>query len=293
MSIFVVGATSQIGYFLLARLCQRAQPVVALSRSAKGIDGAAVRWLQGEIATAPVMEDMSAVVSFGPMEGLAQWLARHQNAPAGRLLATSSMSVLTKANSPVAGESELVRRLAAGEAALKEQCNRLGMEWTILRPTLIYGAARDKSLTPVAHRAARTRVFPLPAGAGYRQPVHADDLAQITLALLDRQLGGGMTLQVGGGERLRAAEMFRRVRGALPMATLPVPLPGAVLKAMAQFLPWVRGPVSRLNSDLVADNVPLVELLEFRPRPFNLAPWMLGIGADWQAQLLASVKEKA
>lgn len=293
MSIFVVGATSQIGYFLLARLRQRAQDVVALSRSANRIDDAGVRWLQGEIASAPEMAGMSAVISFGPMDGLAQWLARHQTAPAGRLLATSSMSVLTKANSPVAGEGELVRRLAAGEAALREQCNRLGMEWTILRPTLIYGAARDKSLTPVAHRAARTRVFPLPAGTGYRQPVHADDLAQIMLALLERKLGGGMILQVGGGERLLAADMFRRVQGALPMATLPVPVPGWALSAMARLLPQVKGPVSRLNSDLIADNAPLAELLGFKPRPFKLSPWMLGMGADWEAQLLASVREKA
>lgn len=291
MSIFVVGATSQIGYFLLARLRQRQQWVVALSRAPIAQSDALVRWQQGHIADAPVMKGLASAVSFGPLGGLAQWLAKHDVAPAPRLLATSSMSVLSKANSSVASECELVEQLVEGEEALKAQCQRLGMGCTLLRPTLIYGAGRDKSLTPIAQRAARWRVFPFPAGNGLRQPVHADDLAQIILLLMDRGLGQGMTLQVGGGERLGAGEMFRRVHQALPVASLSLPLPAAALALLAKLSPRLHGPISRLGTDLVADNAALTELSGFSPRPFVLAPWMLGLGEDWSSRLQASLEQ--
>ncbi|PPT43957.1 nucleoside-diphosphate sugar epimerase, partial [Xanthomonas arboricola] len=42
---------------------------------------------------------------------------------------------------------------------------------TVLRPTLVYGAGRDRTLTQIAGLAQRTGAFVLPANAtGLRQP---------------------------------------------------------------------------------------------------------------------------
>lgn len=289
MPILVIGATSQIGYFLLARLRMQRRSVIALSRSPVDKHEKEIEWMQGDIHSLKPMQGLDAIVSFGPMTRLAHWLAKHDRAPAPCLVATSSMSVLTKSNSTVASECSIVRQLEEGEAAIRAECMRLGMRWTLLRPTLIYGAGRDRSLTPIARRAFGSRVFPLPAGSGLRQPVHADDLAQITLRLLETDVADGMTLQVGGGERLPASEMFRRVRRALQVGTLPIPMPAWVMHSLARVVPAARGPVSRLTVDLVADNCALATLLDFKPRGFWLASWMLGVGNDWQVQLDASI----
>lgn len=289
MPILVVGATSQIGYFLLARLRNQRRKVVALSRTPMQAQGADIEWRQGSIRELPVMQTLEAVVSFGPMTHLAQWLAGHEHAPAPCLVATSSMSVLTKSSSTIASETSVVRQLKEGEAAIKAECSRLGMRWTLVRPTLIYGAGRDRSLTPMAHRGLKFRVFPLPAGSGLRQPVHADDLAQIVLRLLATDVAHGMTLQAGGGERLTAVEMFRRVHKALPVRTVAVPMPAWVMRGLAGVVPAVRGPVSRLATDLVADNTELHSVLDFHPRRFQLAPWMLGMGEGWAETLAASI----
>jgi hypothetical protein len=56
------------------------------------------------------------------------------------------------------------------------------MGWTILRPTLIYGAGIDRSITPIVQRALRLRLFPIPLAGGLRQPVHADDIARAVVA---------------------------------------------------------------------------------------------------------------
>jgi nucleoside-diphosphate-sugar epimerase len=136
-----------------------------------------------------------------------------------------------------------------------------------LRPTLIYGAGSDKSLTPLARRAMRTRAFPRPIGGGLRQPVHADDIALATLAAIDRP--ADRVLMLGGGERLTAGDMFARVQRSLPMATLPLPVPTWLLRLVRHAVPRLRGPLARLDADLVADNSELERLLDVHPRPFR------------------------
>ncbi|WP_267224990.1 SDR family oxidoreductase [Dyella silvae] len=269
MSVVVFGASSQIGHFLLPRLRARGEPVLALSRkqhaSSPGVD-----WVKGELpARLPSLGQPSAVVSFGPLLLLAQWLAATGLPPGTRVIATSSMSAESKQASDVPAERAVSQALRDGEAALAEVCGKLGYLWTVFRPTLIYGAGLDKSLTPIAQRAMRTRVFPLPAGRGMRQPVHADDIAAAVVAAMDRPASAGHVLPLGGGERLTAGEMFARVRNSLPVPTVPVPIPAPLLRLSRRLVPRVRGPLTRLEANLIADNSELQRLLGLEQRPFR------------------------
>ncbi|MHB1059872.1 MAG: SDR family oxidoreductase [Rhodanobacter sp.] len=276
MTLLVFGASSQIGHFLLPRLLASGEPVLALSRRPRPPQ-AGVTWLQGTLPDrVPALPQLSAIVSFGPLQGLADWLAQATLADAPRVIATSSMSAETKRESGVPSERAISRQLREGEAALAVACERHGCAWTVLRPTLVYGAGLDKSLTPIARRAMRLRVFPLPSGRGLRQPALADDSAQAVLAALECPAAAGRILPIGGGERLRSGEMFARVRRSLPRATAPLPLPAWLLRMAQRVLPPLRGPLSRLDSDLVADNGELQRLLGIHPRPFrpDAAMWL-------------------
>ncbi|HEL3832549.1 TPA: hypothetical protein UMX25_001594 [Stenotrophomonas maltophilia] len=271
MTVLVSGATSQIGRFLLPRLVQAHGRVQAVSRQPQPAqDG--VQWLCGDLAAAldsVPSPDWQAIASFGPLEALAQWLSRQTAAPARRVIATSSMSVLSKQNSEQEDEQDVVAMLQRGEAGLIAQAERLGMGWTILRPTLIYGAGIDRSITPIVQRALRLRLFPIPLVGGLRQPVHADDIARAVVACIATGAASARVLEIGGGERLRYHAMFRRVHASLTQPTLALPLPGAALRGLAAVLPRARGPVSRLQQDLIADNGPLQALLDVHPRPFQ------------------------
>lgn len=269
MTVLVVGGSSQIGHFVLPRLVAGGEPIVALSRTTRpAADG--VQWLRGSLPGAmPSVPALSAIISFGPLQALADWLVQATLVDAPRVIATSSMSAETKRHSAVPAEREISRLLRAGELALAAACARHGCAWTVLRPTLVYGAGLDKSLTPIARRALRTRLFPIPAGRGLRQPVHADDIAQAVLAALECPAAAGRILSIGGGERLVYPQMFARVRQSLPRATVPVLLPAWLLRLGQQVCPPLRGPLSRLDSDLVADNDELQRLLHVQPRPFQ------------------------
>ncbi|AIL06220.1 hypothetical protein U0039_18270 [Stenotrophomonas maltophilia] len=271
MTVLVSGATSQIGRFLLPRLVQAHGRVQAVSRQPQPAqDG--VQWLCGDLAAAldsVPSPDWQAIASFGPLEALAQWLSRQTAAPARQVIATSSMSVLSKQNSEQADEQDVVAMLQRGEAGLIAQAERLGMGWTILRPTLIYGAGIDRSITPIVQRALRLRLFPIPLVGGLRQPVHADDIARAVVTCIATGAASARVLEIGGGERLPYHAMFRRVHASLAQPTLALPLPGAALRGLAALLPRARGPVSRLQQDLIADNGQLQALLDIHPRPFQ------------------------
>ena len=273
MTVLVFGGSSQIGHFLLPRLLARGAAVTAVSRHARASQ-AGLRWLQGSLPDAVPGElpMPSAIVSFGPLGPFADWLARADfGSEPPRVVATSSMSAETKRDSAMPAERAVAQQLRDGEQALAAACARHGAPWTVLRPTLIYGAGLDKSLSPIARRAWRTRIFPLPAGRGLRQPVHADDIALAVLAALDNPASAGRILPIGGGERLSARDMFARVRQTLPHANLPLPLPAWLLHAGQRVAPpKLRGPLQRLDADLVADNDELERLLGIRPRPFQV-----------------------
>ena len=267
-TVLVAGASSQIGHCLLPRLRDAGARVLALSRRAQAAQPD-ITWLRGALPEPPRdAEQTVSVCCFAPMQALAGWLEAGGAPALRRVVATSSMSAESKRASPVAAERAVSGRLREGEAALIRACERRGIGWTILRPTLIYGVGRDRNLTPLARRAAHWRVFVLPRGTGLRQPVHAGDMASAVL----RALGGnaaGRILEIGGGERLPAAEMFARVRASLPVRTLPLPIPAFAARISAQLLPPLRGPLTRLDQDLIADNAELERLLDVHPRGFR------------------------
>lgn len=269
MTVLVFGGSSQIGHFLLPALCERGEPVLALSRQPRAAQ-AGLTWMEGSLPdVVPLVRDLSAIISFGPLLPFARWLEQAELPLAPRVVATSSMSAQTKQASPVAAERAISQQLRDGETLLAAACARHGCAWTVLRPTLVYGAGIDKSLTPIARRAMRTRLFPLPAGRGLRQPVHAQDIARAVLAALDAPASAGHVLALGGGERLSAAQMFARVRASLPVGTLPLPLPAWLLRGARRVLPPLAGPLGRLEMDLVADNTELARLLGVQPRAFS------------------------
>ena len=274
--VLLTGASSQIGHALRAQLRGRGHDMVALSRSAQSnsaVEDAGLRWLQADLADGwPDCGRFDAVVSFGPMQALADALAGLGEAPCRRLVATSSMSAVSKRDAALAADRALSQSLRDAEAALIAQCDRLGIGWTVLRSTMIYGLGIDANLAPIARRAMRTGLFPYPLGRGLRQPVHAGDVALAAWRAVHVDAAIGRTLEVGGGERLRVDRMFLRLRDALPRRTLRLPLPRAVLAIAARLRPSLRGFASRLDQDLVADNTQLTTLLGVAPRGFDPDP---------------------
>lgn len=274
-TILVFGASGVIGEFLLPRLVARGERVLAVSRTAAARAHAAekVEWLRGDLCAAmPALPQADIVLSLGPLDAFAAWFARATPAQVRRVVAISSMSAESKRDSVDAAERELSARLRAAETLLMQSARERGAECTILRPTLIYGTGRDRSLAPIARFARRWRVLPVPYGAsGLRQPVHAADLAAACLAASASESTFGKVYQVGGGERLRFDALLARIATGPPRLAWPLPLPLMLVRAGARLL---RGRVSagalaRLTEPLVADNAAAARDFGYAPRAFR------------------------
>ena len=272
----VFGASGQIGLPLLDRLGDAGWRVHAVSRQARS-DTPGRHWLQGDFAHVPVLpRDVDAIFSCGPLDLFARWYAT-ANVVSPRVVAFGSTSATSKHASDDDGERDVARRLLGAEASVFEASEQRGAGATMLRPTLVYGAGRDATLTRIAGMARRWGRFVLPRRAdGLRQPVHVQDLADAAFAANASSVAQGRSYDLPGGETLAYRDMVRRVLACLdpplPLLELPMPLfRAAVAAAQARGVARELTPaaVARMREDLAFDAAPARRDFGYAPRAFR------------------------
>ncbi|MFC7520433.1 NAD-dependent epimerase/dehydratase family protein [Xanthomonas populi] len=281
----VFGGSGQIGERLLTRLLSRGWQVTAWSRQPRAARSELI-WRQGDLSVPAAAGDAFEVIfSCGPLDHFARWYTENP-VVAPRIVAFGSTSVEVKEKSIDAAERDVAQRLANAEQALFSAAQARGATATVLRPTLVYGAGRDVTLTQIAGLAQRTGAFVLPANAtGLRQPVHVDDLASAALAVVTQRATQQRSYAVGGGEVLAYTQMVERVLAALPrparLYQVTPTLFGLALSA-AQRFGRLRGmnaaALQRMRDDLVFDLEPARRDFGYAPRAFRPLPEELGIG---------------
>ena len=261
--LLVAGARNQIAAFLLPMLIADGWQVTAISRSSrprwiKASTG--LNWQQLDLETDRLPEmNMPALIYLAPLQLFSRLVAVMPELR--RVIATSSTSRFSKINSTIATEQSTARLLAIGEQALIECCQTRGQIWTLLRPTLIYGAGLDRSLTRLAGLIRRLHFLPLPGqGLGRRQPVHAKDLATAILGLLHNGGGQNRSYELCGGEILTYREMVSRIFRSMDLKPrilqLPMPLLSlgvSMLRIHPNYRDIGQGMINRINQDLVFD----------------------------------------
>lgn len=275
-SVLVFGASGQIGRAVCQRLLAANWHVLGVSRTPQP-EVAGMRWLQADLGSGlDAPQEVDAVISCGPLDLFARWYAE-SNQSCARVIAFGSTSNVVKQDSSDPAERRLAQLLDDSEASLLAAAASREVAATLLRPTLIYGAGRDQTLTRIARMARRTRFFVLPRDAnGLRQPVHVQDLAAAAVAVVDASASHGRSYALPGGETLGYAQMVERVLASLqPRARLvrvPAPLFSAVLSA-ARALGKMQGlgdaAVARMRDDLVFDAGPAQRDFGYSPRTFN------------------------
>ena len=272
----VFGASGQLGMPLLDRLRDDGWRVYAVSREPRAEQPGLV-WRQGDLARVDGLPSQAqAVFSCGPLDHFAQWYARTPM-PAPRIVAFGSTSIDVKRGSADADERDLAARLREAERVLFETASARGAAATVLRPTLVYGAGRDRNLNRIAQVARRFGRFVLPRDAiGLRQPVHAHDLADAAFHCIDAEASFGRPYALPGGETLAYRDMVARVLAVLTPAPrlheVPSPVFNVVLAAAhaAGFaLDFNEAAVARMRSDLVFDPADARRDFAYSPRGFN------------------------
>lgn len=283
-TVVVLGASGQIGRYLVPRLLDAGHHVHAPSRSLRASAREGMHWLQADLfAGMPALPPLDVIFSLGPLDGLAHWLERGAIEGEPQVIAFGSMSAVSKRDSADPDERALAARLLDSERRVVDAAHRRRLPCTLFRPTLIYGAGIDRSLSVLARWGCSLRVFPRVLGAhGLRQPVHAEDLADACVRAWGNAGACGATFELGGGERLAFSAMLERVRRSLPVRVMAMPMPVSAIDAVTRItrhvasLRALRPAVARrLREDLVADTTMAQERLDWSPRGFapDSATW--------------------
>ncbi len=286
--VMVSGATSQIGRFLLPKLAAGGTEVYALSRHGGGDKQGdagqhAVRWLCADLeqpAVTQIFPTADALIHIASIRLLPALVPAVAAKGVRRVIAFSSTGRFGKARSADPKEVELVARLVQAEEAVERLCSQHGIDWTIFRPTLIYGAGMDANVTTIAKLIRRLGVFPLLGEAkGGRQPVHAGDLAEACVLALEQPATFGKAYNLGGGEVLTYRQMVERIFAALEKRPRFVRVPIVAFRlalALVSLVPKYRDfnaeMARRMNEDLVFDHSEATRDFGYAPRPFSPLP---------------------
>ncbi|MCT9070980.1 NAD-dependent epimerase/dehydratase family protein [Cupriavidus gilardii] len=167
------------------------------------------------------------------------------------------------------------------EQALVELCRDHGMEWTVVRPPLVYGPEVGANFRSLLGAVARGVPLPLACANAPRSLVAVDNLADALLACARHPAAAGKIFHVCDGEDVTVAQLARLMGDALgrPARLLPVPL---TLLKLAGALTGRRDAVARLVEPLRVDSARIVGELGWRP-PLTLRE-ALKQTADWYRQ---------
>lgn len=283
--VVVLGARSFVGKCVLSSLTLNGWQVTALSRNEvddRNDPGVEWRRLDQDTFKAEKSQETDAIrdwISLAPIRVLSDYLEFLDPTKIRRLVALSSTSRFTKGDSSDLREQDLARSLAKSEGLLQTWAEAHGVEWIILRPTLIYGLGGDKNITEIARFIRRFGFFPIFGKAGgLRQPIHAEDVASACLAALQVPCAANHVYNLSGGETLPYRDMVNRIFAALGRRPFLVPVPlsvfriaVALLRCLPRYRQWSSSMAARMNKDMVFDHHEALRDLAFQPRAFVLS----------------------
>ena len=227
MRLLVTGGSGFLGGYVLREAARRGHETVALARSMAAARTAAERGAQpipGDLDDTGRLHEAFAAARCDALLNLASLgfghgpaiVAAAEEACIGRAVFVSTTAVTTA----LAPATKSVR------LAAERQIRSSGLQWTILRPTMIYGAPGDRNLSRLLALLRRTPLLPVPGGGRHlQQPVHVEDVADAILTAAERPATAGMTYDVAGPEPLSFADLLRTSARAVGSRTRFIPVP--------------------------------------------------------------------
>ncbi|PWJ68533.1 MULTISPECIES: NAD(P)-dependent oxidoreductase [unclassified Fibrobacter] len=184
-----------------------------------------------------------------------------------RLLYVSSISVTYPVLTEY-GQSKL-----KGESIVKEAGERSGLQWTIVRPTLVIGDGGGIEFRMYANYVKKFPVYLLPGGGrSLKKPVRSEDLVKgIASAGLSGH-GVGKTYALCGSREVSMAQMAEFVLKQAGKRHLMIPLPWWISRKLAVLKSWIGGKPVTAEQALAGFLYDAVPTLDAASRDLNYQP---------------------
>lgn len=224
MKIFITGGTGFVGGHLTRELLVRGHELrLLVHRGAPAVAG--VEQVEGDVTRLDSFEqategcdaviNLVGIIREFPSQGITferlhvqateNVLAAAKKAGVGRYLQMSALGTRP------AAVSDYHRTKFRAE----EQVRGSGLEWTIMRPSLIFGP-KDAFVNMLAAQLRLAPVMPVIGNGAYRlQPIHADDVARCFGLALELPETVGQCYELCGSDRLSYVELLDAVAEAM------------------------------------------------------------------------------
>lgn len=276
MAIAVTGATGFTGEHLVRHLATEGHRITAVVRPSSRrdrISALVARFSEADLCNARQVETalrgQDALIHMASLgfEDAPAYVSAVERSGVRRAVFTSTTSILTRL--PV--RSKPIRE--AAERAVE----RSSLDWTIIRPTMIYGTARDRNISRLLRFLKRYRFMVLPGGGlALQQPVHVDDVAGAAAMAIGNGTSIGKTYNLSGSRPLTFRALVETAARAVGGRAMLVPVPVQGLASALGALEALRVPmrlraeqVLRIAEDKAFDHSEAVRDFGFRTRAFE------------------------
>jgi uncharacterized protein YbjT (DUF2867 family) len=256
MKIFVTGATGFTGSRVVPLLLKNGFEVRCLHRASRkrpSFSGLNIEWALGDMSDAQsltsAMQGTDALVNiaslgFGHADSI---LRAAKDAGIQRAIFISTTAIFTQLNA----KSKKVR--VAAELAIEMS----GLQYTILRPTMIYGSPRDRNMWRLIRFMRVSPIVPVFGDGKYlQQPIYVDDVAAAVLGCLKSDVTIGKTYNIAGKHPLTYNEVIDTIARQMKKRVWTFHIPSKPVVFLLGFFEGIRIPfpikaeqVLRLNEN--------------------------------------------
>lgn len=250
MKIFIAGGTGFVGGHLMQELLQRGHELLLLSHARSGSSRPGVSLVAGDVADpsgyAAALQDCDAVINLVgiirefPARGIT-FERLHLQATAAMLQAAKQAGVRRYLQMSALGtRTNAVSRYHQTKWQAEELVRASGLDWTIFRPSLIFGP-KDAFVNMLAANLRLAPVMPTFGNGTYRlQPIHGSDVARCFAAALELPETIGQTYELCGADRLSYRELLDAIAEAMGKGrpwkpALPLGLMQPLIRALQGF----------------------------------------------------------
>ncbi len=276
MKVFVTGATGFTGSRVVPLLLRSGYEVRCLYRERSDrslLPQPEIEWVLGDLsnlqALTASMRGADALINlaslgFGHADAI---LRATKEAGIRRAIFISTTAIFTQLNA----RSKAIR--LAAENAIQNS----GLQYTILRPTMIYGSPRDRNMWRLIRFLRISPIIPIFGRGEYlQQPIYVDDVAQAVVSCLSNEKTIGKCYNIAGKYPLTYTQVIDVVANAMGRRVWKVHLPFEPIVYGLRFFEWMRLPlpikaeqVLRLNENKVFSYEEAQKDFGFRPLSFE------------------------
>lgn len=294
MKVFVTGGTGFTGSRAVPLLLKNGYQVRCLRRTTSDrslLPQPEIEWVNGDLSDpghlSTLMQGTDALVNvaslgFGHAPSIVQ---AAQTAGIRRAIFVSTTAIFTR----LSAKSKETR--LAAEKTIRDS----GLQYTILRPTMIYGSRRDRNMWRLIQFMRISPVVPVFGSGDYlQQPIHVDDVAQAIVSCLSRDQTIDKSYNISGKHPLTYNEVIDTLARKLNRRVRMLHFPSGPVVSLLTFferlhipLPIKAEQVLRLNENKSFSNGEAQADFGFDPLPFEA-----GISMELENSEGSSAKEQ-